>query len=110
MPWIHLADQIGSILYSIDNEALSGPVNAAAPNPVTNREFVRSLARALHRPAFLPVPAFALKLILGEMSEIVMGSQRVLPKALDRAGYQFRFPVLDSALADLLQSGSGVVE
>lgn len=110
MPWIHLMDQIGSILYSIDNEVLSGPVNAAAPNPVTNREFVWSLARALHRPAFLPVPAFALKLVLGEMSQIVLGSQRVLPKALDRAGYQFRFPTLDSALADLLQSGSGVVE
>ncbi len=104
MPWIHLADQIGIILYSIDNGALVGPVNAAAPNPVTNREFVWSLARALHRPAILPVPAFALRLVLGEMSEIVLASQRVLPRALLQSGYQFRFPDLDSALADLLQS------
>lgn len=110
MPWIHLADQIGSILYSIDNEALSGAVNAAAPNPVTNREFVWSLARALHRPAFLPVPAFALRLLLGEMSEIVLASQRVLPTALVQSGYQFQFPQLDSALTGLLESRSGVVE
>ncbi len=110
MPWIHLADQVGIILYSIDDEALSGPVNTSAPNPVTNREFVRSLARALHRPAILPVPAFALKLVLGEMSEIVLASQRVLPSALMQAGYQFQFPQLDSALADLLETSFGVVE
>jgi len=107
--WIHLDDMVESILFSIDNAALAGPVNAVSPHPVTNREFVRSLARALHRPAIFPAPAFALKYALGEMAEIVLASQRVLPRALERAGYQFQHPSLDSALDDLLRSPSGMV-
>jgi uncharacterized protein (TIGR01777 family) len=109
MAWIHLDDMVESILYSIDNRNIAGPVNAVAPNPVPNREFIRLLARTLDRPAVMTVPAFALKLALGEMSEIVLGSQRVLPQVLLQSGYQFRFPHLDSALASLFQSRSGVV-
>lgn len=110
MPWIHLDDMIESILFSIDNNQIAGPVNAVSPNPVRNQEFVWSLARALRRPAIFPAPAFAMKLILGEMSEIVLGGQRVLPRVLTQSGYQFRYPSLDIALASLFQPPPGVVD
>ena len=82
--------------------SLAGPVNGAAPNPVTNAEFTRELGRALHRPAFLPVPEIALKVLIGEMAEVLFGSQRVLPKAALASGYEFHHPLLDEALEDLL--------
>jgi hypothetical protein len=110
MPWIHMEDQVRIILYSIDNELIRGPVNASAPNPATNREFVWSLGKALRRPAVLPVPAFALRMLLGEMSQIVLASQRVVPRALVQSGYQFRFPELREALADLFGERGSVVE
>ena len=81
---------------------MRGAVNASAPNPVTNAEFTRELARAVHRPAILPVPVFALKLLFGKMSEIVYASQRVSPEAALRAGFQFRFPDVGAALRNLL--------
>jgi hypothetical protein len=109
IPWIHLDDMIESILYSIDNISITGPVNAVSPNPVPNQEFVRLLARALGRPAFMAVPAFALKLAMGEMAEIVLASQRVLPRVLMQSGYQFRYPNLETALAGLFQSRSNMV-
>ncbi len=86
-----------------DNDAaLSGPVNAVAPNPVTNAVFTRELAAALHRPAIFPVPAFALKILFGEMSQILLGGQRVIPQAALRAGFQFRFAELDEALRQVI--------
>ncbi|HXG93725.1 MAG TPA: TIGR01777 family oxidoreductase [Blastocatellia bacterium] len=100
-PWIHIEDIIGIIRFAIASAALSGPVNGAAPEPVTNAEFTRELARALHRPAFFTVPEFALRLALGEMADALLMSQRVLPKAALAAGYQFRFPRLGAALDDL---------
>ena len=102
MPWIHLADHRAAILHALLSENLSGPVNATAPQPERNRDFTRKLAAALHRPAILPSPAFALRLILGEFSSALLASQRALPTALEADGFQFRFPTLEQALADLI--------
>jgi hypothetical protein len=102
MPWIHADDVAALVEFALDHPTLAGPVNAVAPNPVTNSEFTRALERALHRPALLPVPGFALKLLFGEMSQILMESQRVIPRAALDAGFVFRFPELRAALADLL--------
>jgi len=103
--WIHIKDIVGIFSYMLTS-SVSGPVNATAPEPVTNAEFTRELARALHRPAFLPVPKFGLQALMGEMSEVLLGSQRVLPKAILEAGYEFFYPTLAPALADLLGAGS----
>lgn len=101
MPWIHLDDLVGGMLHAIDHE-LAGPVNATAPNPVTNREFTRTLAGALGRPAFLHAPGFALKLALGGFGGALLDSQRAVPAKLLLSGYSFRFPTLGKALEDLL--------
>ena len=103
MAWIHLEDTVGLIEFAISSLTMRGAVNATAPNPVTNTEFTRELASALHRPAILPVPQFALDLLLGEMAQIVYASQRVIPEAALQAGYQFRFPRLHDALFDILR-------
>jgi uncharacterized protein len=102
MAWIHLDDVVGLIEFAISSSELRGAVNATAPNPVTNREFTRELAAAVHRPAILPVPKFALHLLFGDMAQIVYASQRVIPQAALQAGYTFRFPDLNAALLDLL--------
>jgi uncharacterized protein (TIGR01777 family) len=96
--WMSLHDLVSLIEFAIVDADLSGPVNAVAPNPVTNAVFTRELAAALHRPAIFPVPAFALKLLFGEMSQILLGGQRVMPQAASRAGFQFRFANLGEAL------------
>jgi hypothetical protein len=98
MSWIALEDLVSLIEFAVEDAALSGPVNAVAPNPVTNAAFTRELAATLHRPAILPVPAFALKILFGEMSEILLGGQRVIPQAALRAGFQFRYAELGEAL------------
>lgn len=98
MPWVHVDDIVGLILYAIEREGLQGAVNATAPNPVTNREFTRVLAQVLHRPAIFPVPAFALKLAIGEFGDILLASQRAVPRALLDAGYEFKYPTLEGAL------------
>jgi uncharacterized protein (TIGR01777 family) len=102
VPWIHLADLRAAIVHAVLSETLEGPVNATAPNPERNRELTRKLAAALHRPAFLPAPAFALKLVLGGFSSALLASQRVIPSALKADGFEFCFPTLESALADLI--------
>lgn len=102
MSWIHIDDLVGTMLYARENTGVQGAVNAVAPNPLTNSEFTRTLANALHRPAILPAPGFALKIILGEFANVLLGSQRVVPEALQNAGYDFLFPGLDEALQDLL--------
>ncbi len=102
MPWIHLADHRAAIVHALLAETLSGPLNFTAPRPERNRDFTRKLAAALHRPAILPSPAFALRLALGEFSSVLLASQRALPAALERDGFQFRFPTLEQALADLI--------
>ncbi|HEX5226690.1 MAG TPA: TIGR01777 family oxidoreductase [Bryobacteraceae bacterium] len=107
MSWIHIEDAVNLILFALDFAVIKGPVNATSPHPVTNDEFTTRLATALHRPAFLPAPAFALKLVLGEMSEMLLASQRVLPAVAKSSGFNFRFPDLHSALEDLFGSGEG---
>jgi uncharacterized protein (TIGR01777 family) len=101
-PWIHIADEVGSILFLLADASARGPFNLCAPQPVTQRAFARALGRQLHRLAVLPVPAPALRLALGEMAGALLRSQRALPRRLQAAGYVFRFPELSGALADLL--------
>jgi uncharacterized protein (TIGR01777 family) len=102
MPWIHADDAAAMIVWTVETASVRGPLNVTAPQPVTNAEFTRELGRALHRPAILPVPAFGLKLLFGEMSEILLASQRVVPRAALSAGYGFRFSTLSAALRNLL--------
>jgi uncharacterized protein (TIGR01777 family) len=97
MPWIHVDDVVGIYLAAIDND-WSGPVNATAPEPVTNKTFSRALGKALHRPAIAPIPGAAIRLLYGDMAEIVTKGQRVIPKRTLEYGYAFRYPQLDEAL------------
>lgn len=105
MAWIHVEDAVNLILFAVNFPAMRGAVNATAPQPVTNDEFTSRLAIELHRPAILPVPAFGLKLVLGEMAEMLLASQRVLPAVAKSSGFSFQFPDLTSALENLLGSG-----
>jgi uncharacterized protein (TIGR01777 family) len=98
MPWIALADEVGILLAALDGDAWTGPVNACAPHPVTNREFSKALGRALHRPAVAPVPALAIKALYGEMAEIVTTGVRMVPRRATELGYDFELPELDGAL------------
>lgn len=107
VPWIHVADQAALALFAIDNDSIEGPLNAAAPEPCRNAEFTHALARALHRPAFFHVPAFALKIALGEFAGELIGSKRVVPKRALAAGFQFRFPSLSPAIADVVSPTGG---
>jgi uncharacterized protein len=102
MSWIHGEDIVGIFLLALEHPAARGPINGTAPQPVTNREFGKALGHALHRPAFLPTPPLALRALLGEVAEVITTGQRVLPKQALALGYQFRFPNLDAALADIL--------
>lgn len=102
MSWIHIADHVALMRWLIDSASAQGAYNGTAPTPVTNAEFARTLGAALHRPAVLPMPGFALKLIVGEMAEILLTGQRVLPQRSLDQGFRFRFPTLTAALADVL--------
>ncbi|MDR7240035.1 TIGR01777 family oxidoreductase [Neobacillus drentensis] len=101
MSWIHIEDVIHAISFIIENEKIQGPINFTAPNPVTMSEFGKTLAQVLHRPHWLPVPSFALKLLLGEMSTLVVEGQKVLPKMLLENGYQFMYPDLNMAFKNI---------
>jgi uncharacterized protein (TIGR01777 family) len=101
MSWIHLADLAAMFQFAVENP-VRGALNGVAPIPVTNADFTQTLARAVHRPAIFPVPVFGLKWLFGEMSEILLASQRVLPAAPEAAGFRFRFPELSGALQDVL--------
>jgi len=104
MSWIDIEDMIGAILHVLNSDTLRGPVNMVAPMPVTNSEFTKTLAGALSRPAIFPMPAFAVKLAVGEMGEtVLLGSQRVDPAQLLHSGYQFRFNDLQGSLENLLR-------
>jgi uncharacterized protein len=98
--WVHLDDHIGILLLAVDRYA--GVLNSTAPNPVTNRDFTRALAAAVHRPAVFPAPEFALKLVFGEGASILTEGQRVLPEATLAAGYAFRYPEIREACAALV--------
>jgi hypothetical protein len=98
MSWVHRDDVVGLIRDAVGQEAYAGPVNATSPHAVTNKDFARALARAVHRPAFLPVPGVALRLAVGEMASMLLTGQRVLPAVAERVGYQWRQPELPAAL------------
>jgi hypothetical protein len=104
MPWIHLNDLRAAIVHAVLSNSLAGAVNGTAPTPERNADFTQKLASAVHRPAILPVPGFALKLVLGGFGEALLGGQRALPAALETDGFSFEFPTLEAALADLLQT------
>jgi uncharacterized protein len=104
MSWISRADVVGAILHTLNTPSLRGPVNLVAPRPVTNSEFTRRLGKAVSRPAFFRVPAFALRLLLGELAdEALLASVRVEPAQLKTNGFVFQHPDLDSALASMLK-------
>jgi len=100
--WIHRDDWVRMVRWAIDNAAVTGPANLTAPSPVTNREFTAALARVLRRPALAPAPAFALRLMLGEMADaMILNGRRVLPAKAERGGFEFRYPDLESALQQI---------
>ncbi len=102
MPWIHLHDHVEVLADAVSDERYAGPINATAPSPVTNREFGRALGRALHRPAFAPLPGLLLKVTLGESASVLLTGQRAMPEQLNRLGFTFQYPALDAALADIV--------
>jgi hypothetical protein len=102
MSWIHLDDLCKMILFALGESTLRGVLNATSPHPVTNVEFTRALARTLHRPAVLPVPSLALRLMFGEMSQVLLASQRAVPEAALRAGFEFQYPDVAAALVQIL--------
>lgn len=98
MSWIHREDLAALLVFALETEGVAGALNATSPTPVRNRDFARALGRTLHRPAVLPVPAFALKAAFGEMATILLEGQKVLPKRTLAAGFRFRHPALEGAL------------
>ena len=102
MSWIHLDDLVGLFRLALETR-ISGALNGVAPAPVSNQDFTKALAAAVHRPAIFPVPGIALKILFGEMSEVLLASQRVVPRAAEAAGYRFQYPQLGPALGDLLR-------
>ncbi|MHB9013392.1 MAG: TIGR01777 family oxidoreductase [Ignavibacteriaceae bacterium] len=101
--WIHVDDIVGIYLFSLDNTLIKDGVNAASPNPVTTKDFAKTLGKVLHRPCIFPVPRFAMKITLGEVADVVMASQRVYPKKLMDFNYRFKFENLREALENLLK-------
>ena len=97
-------DAVGLILFALGNEAVRGPLNATAPNPVRNREFTDELGAVLHRPTIFPVPAVGVRALFGEMAGVILASQRVLPKVAEERGYQFQFVRLRAALENILSA------
>jgi uncharacterized protein (TIGR01777 family) len=104
MSWIHINDLVALIAFLMKESTVRGAFNATSPVPVTNSEFTQALAEAVHRPAILPVPAFALRWLLGEMSEVLLASQRALPDAAQRAGFVFQHPDIFAALVSVIES------
>lgn len=104
MPWVHADDVVGIYLQALDDGGWTGAVNATAPDPVTNRDFSKALGRTLHRPALAPVPAFAIRLLYGEMAEIVTKGQNAVPQRTRELGYRHLHPQLDEALHSALRS------
>ncbi|MBI3494221.1 MAG: DUF1731 domain-containing protein, partial [Acidobacteria bacterium] len=98
-PWIHRDDWIALVRWAIRTPTVNGAINATAPAPVTNADFARALGRAMHRPAFMPAPAFALRILLGEMADgLLLSGQRAVPAKAERLGFQFKYGRLDEAL------------
>ena len=103
LSWIHIDDEVRAIRFLLDNQSASGNFNLTAPGPLTNRQFSKALGQVLRRPAIMPIPAFALRLIYGEMSRVILDGQRVLPVRLLKLGFEFHFRDIEAALRDLLK-------
>lgn len=101
--WIHIRDEARAIRFLIENKNASGPFNLTAPNPVKNKTFAKILGKVMHRPSFFVVPAFMMRLVLGEVSAIILEGQRAVPAKLQAMGFEFRFPDLEGALEDILR-------
>ena len=108
LSWIHIKDLTSMIRFVIENQELTGPINATAPNPVTMKEFSHVLGETMNRPSWLPVPTWILKIALGQMAEMLLHGQRVVPNKIINAGFEFRFSKLKSALEDALGARNGV--
>jgi uncharacterized protein (TIGR01777 family) len=107
-PWIHRDDWLGLVRWSIATPAVTGALNATAPNPVTNAEFAHALGRALHRPAFMPAPAFALRMMLGEMADgLLLSGQRAVPAKATQTGFTFKYSRVDDALGAIFDMADG---
>jgi hypothetical protein len=104
MPWIHLQDEVRMILWAAERSDFHGQLNLVSPKPVTNSDFTTALGKALHRPAVIPAPAFAMKLVLGELAGALLASQRIMPNVAQALGFQFDYPTLESALQSLVAS------
>lgn len=103
LPWIHLEDMVNGIIFLLEHDTLQGPFNMVAPYPVHNAQFAAQLANVLDRPAFIRVPAFILRLLMGEAATLVLGGQRAVPKRLEQAGFHFQYLELEQALVDLIK-------
>jgi hypothetical protein len=103
MPWIHIADQIGAIRFLLDNENARGPFNLISPEPTSNADFMKTIAKVLHRPYWFHIPTFLLRLVLGEMNVLLTEGRYSQPKRLLELGYQFKYKHLEDALVDLFQ-------
>jgi uncharacterized protein (TIGR01777 family) len=104
MPWVHVDDVVGIMLHAATTPAVRGPINAVGPQPVTNAEFTKALGHALHRPTMFPMPAFMLRLAVGEFAQIVLASQRVVPREAEATGYRYAYPDLQSALDEAVRT------
>jgi uncharacterized protein (TIGR01777 family) len=102
IPWIHIADEVAAMRFAIESDSVSGPLNAVAPHPLTNAEFIRVLGRVMGRPAFVPIPAFGLRLLFGDVASLLLQGQLAVPQRLLDLGFAFRFPEAEAALRDLL--------
>jgi uncharacterized protein (TIGR01777 family) len=104
IPWIHIEDEVGAIVFLMEEEKLRGAFNLTAPNPLTSKEFFSLLGKAMRRPSWLPVPGFALRLFLGEMAkELILSGQRAMPKRLLESGYEFLYPQAELAVLEILE-------
>nr|WP_168121147.1 TIGR01777 family oxidoreductase [Paenibacillus sp. HB172176] len=102
LSWIHLEDMVGLLLFCLDHKTMEGPVNASAPDPVSNDGFGRAVAKAMNRPHWFPVPSFLMRAVFGEMSTLLLDGQRALPKKAMEHGFEFRYPSVDSAMRQLV--------
>jgi len=102
IPWVHIDDLVGMILFAISNDGVRGPFNACAPNPVRMKDFCASLGKVLDRPSWLPVPGFLLRFLLGEMVAMLLGGQRAVPRKMLQSGFRFRYSILESSLVSLI--------
>jgi len=100
--WVHIKDLAEAFVFLMKHPEISGPVNVCAPNPVRNRDLAKALGKALHRPSFMPAPAFMIKLVLGEFSSVILEGQRVIPKRLLDSGFAFQYPEIDKALQEIV--------